>query len=68
MRTALSVTLVYCGGTPERIELGFTVKVTTKNGYFVVDADPDLSTERETFHGGGVLDLENSRPSLARQL
>jgi len=42
---------VYCSEKPKRILLMFDVRVTTEDGYFVLDGCPDPPTESETCAG-----------------
>jgi len=44
------------------IDFVFAVRVITENSYFV--GGSDFPAERETSHGGGLLDLDNFRLSL----
>jgi len=43
----VSVTLVYCGKTPKRIELALVMRMTIENSYCVLDGDSDPFTEKD---------------------
>jgi len=54
----VSVPHIYFSETSTQTELVFSVRVTTENGYFLLDAGMDLPVEMDTFHAGSLLDSE----------